>query len=147
MTIKKIKDSSGQEHGIDYEALENLPVIYCKTCTVLEETTVDCNISPSIDLSSILPNDGKCYLATFRCVGRSAKQEDAIMRSALESSIDFTASGFVQGFDIMLQETIDLIVAPDRLVTVKAYSNVNYSGCISVHLTKYQKVNAVKVEG
>lgn len=65
MTIKKIKDSSGIEHGIDYEALENKPIANYEYKTLdLSNSSLGPQSSMEVDLSDYLPNDGCNYLVS-----------------------------------------------------------------------------------
>lgn len=71
MTIKKIKDSTGQEHAIDYNALENKPEYHTGFSWIIQNAQVPSAGTLEVDVSSYLPDDENTYLvsieARFAC--------------------------------------------------------------------------------
>lgn len=148
MTIDKIRTSDGAEHAINYEALENLPVIYCKESILLENAELN-NVSDlALDMSSYLPADEQSYMVWFNFNG--TPYEDCFIRITLASSLDIVSPGYVYDADnisTMLWTSANLIVGPDRQVVLRKGASDAYKGLITVSAIRYQKVNAVKVEG
>lgn len=154
MTIDKIRTSDGAEHAINYEALENLPVIYCKAL-LLFNSDLGPNESHELDLSSYLPNDDyayrvwlKCYSTATDTIGSfmapylvSSMESDFIYAAGAESSGASNTGG--KGIGTAL---VDILVGSDRKLKLSTGTSSLFKGSAVITAVRYQKVNAVKVE-
>lgn len=156
MTIKKIKDSSGQEHGIDYEALENLPAIagepiYVKSVELTPGlTSISTKQNVELDVSSYLPDDNETYMVTIIAWGYTEEKSKIATIQIISDVDDILYGDWVRSYSDGRADftcTLDILVGPARKIVIKGHSSPSYSCSFQVWTRRYQKVNAIKVEG
>ena len=71
MTINKIRTNDGQEHAINYDALENRPIA-TSAHQYITLSSLKGKETQEVDLSGYLPNDGCNYLVPVQVLAGSA---------------------------------------------------------------------------
>ena len=82
MTIKKIKDSTGQEHGIDYNALENLPTYQSFYHVIAQDLSIAKEEVLDFDLTDLLPKDDYVYSVAVQVRFSSGASASAVYASS-----------------------------------------------------------------
>ena len=66
MAINKIRTNDGQEHAINYDALENRPIVEFSWYEPIIGDPMASKETKTIDLKGYLPNDGCNYLVSLQ---------------------------------------------------------------------------------
>lgn len=144
MTIKKIKDSNGVEHAIDYNALENKPTYWTGWIVLSPNTTkLEKQSIMEIDMTSHLPNDGHVYSCAiqvrFGCSGGAG------LYASSDLTIDSTATSYLiyrgLGNSSTLGGQCQVFVGPGRKLYL--HNSSPYDACTSVYtvMTNYFRVS------
>ena len=144
MTIKKIKDSSGQEHGIDYEALENKPIAVANYVYLTSESavTIGSGSELSFDLSSYLPNDGCNYLVSLNVAFATSNSAYLwAFTDLLSDKYSYCVGRIITyGSRVFGGSTTQVLVGPGRTIGLYNSADGTASG-VYVRLVHYIKVS------